>query len=201
MARIEEWRGVEGLVYAEVTKDDATEYTTGAVKPLAGVAEISRTIKEDKGTKFYDNRPAFTIYGEGEDEIKIKVSVLPLSVRADILGQALDTATGAMIEGERDIKYFAIGYITKTTSGVDVYRWRLKGTFSPPEESHKTIDDGTDSNGEELTFTGVSTIHKFTKGGNKSARGVVVVNDADSKCDVTDFFDQVTDPDKLTVKN
>lgn len=200
MARIEEWRGVENLVYAEITKDDATEYTTKAVKPLSGVAEISRTIKEDKATKFYDNLPAFTIYGEGEDEIKIKVSVLPLSVRADILGQTLDATTGAMIEGERTIKQFAIGYKTKTTSGVDVYRWRLKGTFSTPEESHKTIDDGTDSNGEELTFTGVATIHKFTKGG-KSARGVIVVDDADSTANVSTFFDQVTDPDKLTVKN
>lgn len=199
--KIEEWRGVENLVYAEVTADTAQAYTTGAVKPLAGIAEISREVKEEKATKFYDNNPAITIYGEGEDEIKISVSAIPLATKAELLGQTIDSATGALIEGERTVKYFAIGYKAKTTSGTDVYRWRLKGTFSTPAESHKTKDDGQDSSGEELTYTGVSTVKAFTKNNNKPARGVEVWDDADSTCNVSAFFDQVTDPDKLTIKN
>ena len=43
MPEIYEYRGVEGLVYAEVTADTAENYTTGTVKDLAGVATISKS--------------------------------------------------------------------------------------------------------------------------------------------------------------
>ena len=82
--------------------------------------------------------------------------------------------------------------------------WRLKGTFSIPEESSKTEDDSTDSNGQELTYTGIYATHKFTKG-FKNSQGqwvkgpskAVVVDERDGKCDVSAFFDEVTTPDTL----
>lgn len=50
---------------------------------------------------------------------------------------------------------------------------RLKGTFNIPDSDHATEDDGTDANGQEITYTGISTTHKFTKTG-KSAKAVNV---------------------------
>ena len=51
MGEIFEYRGVEGLVYAEVLKDDTTELLFGEVKPLAGVAEIGKTTEKIYKTK------------------------------------------------------------------------------------------------------------------------------------------------------
>ena len=153
MAEITEYRGVEGLVYAEVTEDTSENYTTGEVKSLAPVAEISRTTESSSETHYYDNQPAVVIESTGADEVTCSVAVIPLDVMADITGQMYDSATGMFIEGARENKYFAIGYKTKKTNGDEVYVWRYKGTFSIPDSTHATEDDGTDANGQEITFT------------------------------------------------
>lgn len=193
---IEEYRGVESLVYALVTTDSAEEYTTGAVKQLAGVAEISRTTESSSEVHYYDNIPAVTIESTGADELTCAVSAIPLDVLADITGQYYDEATGTLVEGERTNKYFAIGYIAEKTSGEKVLVWRYKGTFSIPDTTHNTKDDGTDANGQEIVFTGISTTHKFEKTG----KGAKAINTLASKVDTTSFFATVTTPDTLVAK-
>lgn len=193
---ITEYRGVEGLVYAEVTVDDAENYTTGEVKPLAGVAEISRTTESSSEAHYYDNMPAVVINSTGADEITCTVSAIPLSVLADITGQMYDEALGAFIEGARDVKYFALGYKTKKTDGTEVYVWRYKGTFGIPDSTHVTENDGTDANGQEIVFTGIQTTHKFAKFG-KGAKALNVEVGANPLADVSAFFETVTTPDTL----
>ena len=73
-----EFRGVDNLVAAEVTTDDNEEsggYVTGAVFPIAGAAEISKTTETSSETKYYDNIPALVLNSEGADEITITCSV------------------------------------------------------------------------------------------------------------------------------
>lgn len=193
---IEEYRGVEQLVYAEVTEDTADNYTTGEVKPLAGVAEISRTTESSSEVHYYDNMPAVTIESTGADEVTCSVSAIAQEVLAEITGQYYDEATGTLIEGERQNKYFALGYIAEKTSGEKVLVWRFKGTFSIPDSTHNTKDDGTDANGQEVTYTGISTTHKFTK----TSKGAKAINTLASKVDATTFFTKVTTPDDLTAK-
>lgn len=193
---IEEYRGVEQLVYAEVTEDSAENYTTGTVKPLAGVAEISRTTESSSEVHYYDNMPAVTIESTGADEVTCSVSAIAQDVLAEITGQFYDEATGTLIEGERQNKYFALGYIAEKTSGEKVLVWRYKGTFSIPDSTHNTKDDGTDANGQEVTYTGISTTHKFTKTG----KGAKAINSLESKVDSTTFFTQVTTPDTVKAK-
>ena len=60
-------RGVEGLVYARVLKDDNETdggYVTGEVKPLAPVARIGKTVEASSATEFYDNIAMFVINSE-----------------------------------------------------------------------------------------------------------------------------------------
>lgn len=204
---IVEFRGVDNLVAAEVIADDNESggsgshgYVTGTPFPIAGVAEISKTTETSSETKYYDNIAALVMNSEGSDEINITCSIPDLATYAKLVGKDIDSTTGAMIDGERTPKYYAVGYRFKKTDGTYRYVWRLKGQFAIPDETSATEDDSTDTNNMELTYTGISTSHKFTKTG-KPAKAVVVDGTADSKCDVSTFFDAVTDPDKLVVKS
>lgn len=200
MNEITEYRGISDLVYAEVTKDNNESgsgegYVTGTVKSLAGVAELSRTTESSSEAHYYDNIPAIVINSTGADEVTITTSAIPFEVLADITGQIYDNTKGAFIEGERATKYFALGYKTQKTNGDEVYVWRLKGQFNIPDSTHATQNDGTDANGQEITYTGISTTHKFTATG-KGAKALNV-DVAKGLADVSEFFDTVTTPDTL----
>jgi len=197
LQEIVEYRGVEGLVAAEVlTDDDTNGYTTGPVFAIAGVAEISRSTDSSNEAHYYDNMPAVVISSTAADEVTITASAIPLDVYAEITGQVYDSTLGALIEGPRDFKYFAIGYKTRKTNGDEVYVWRYKGTFNIPEQTNSTENDSTDANGQEIVFTGISTTHKFTANSNKGAKALCV-DVAKGLADVTNFFDTVTTPDSL----
>ena len=193
--QIYEYRGVEGLVYAPVTQDDSSGYTTGAVKPLAGVAEISKSTESSNEAHYYDNLPAVVVSSTGSDEITISASAIPFDVLADITGQYYDSNTGMFVEKERKPGYFAIGYQTKTTSGEVMYVWRLKGTFNIPDQTNQTENDGTDANGQEITFTGISTTYQFTK--TLSPAKAITVNTTVNPVDESTFFGSVQTPDSV----
>ncbi len=195
---IVEYRGVTDLVIAEVLTDNNKEgegYTTGEVIELVGVGEISKATSNSSESKYYNNMAAIVINSTGADEIKCSVSVIPQDKLAFITGQDYDEETGTLIEGERKVKYFALGYKTKKTNGDEVYVWRHKGTFNIPDNTHATENDGTDSNGQEITYTGISTTHKFNKTG-KVAKAINV-DVAKGLADVSTFFDTVTTIDTL----
>lgn len=199
MAQIYEYRGVSGLVYAPVTQDDSDGFATGKVKPLAGVAEIGKSTESNNEAHYYDNLPVVVVSSTGSDEITINTSAIPYDVLAEITGQYYDEATGMFVEKERTPGYFAIGYQTKTTSGETMYVWRLKGTFNIPDQNNQTEDDGTDANGQEITFTGISTTHKFTKT-NSAAKAVTVNTGLDLIADKANFFNSVQTPDTIIAK-
>lgn len=209
MAEVFEYRGVEGLVIAEVIGDDNAEdggYKTGAVESLAGVAEIGKTVEISKETKYYDNQPMMNITGEGPDEISVICSGLPLEKLAKITGKSYDPETGAFVDGPADERYFAMGYITEDTDGFKRYVWRYKGSFSIPPESAKTKKNDTETNNTELTFTGIMTTHKFTKGKFDGTKWVpapskgLVVSDREDLADLSTFFNTVTTMDTLKKK-
>lgn len=193
---IYEYRGVCDLVYAEVTKDDATGYVTGTVKPLAGVAEIAKTSTGSSEAHWYDNIPACVVTSQGNDTVTITTSAIPLDVLADITGQVWDEDTGTYIEGEKVAKMFAIGYKTQATNGDEYYVWRLKGSFTSPDQTNSTLNDSTDANGQELTYTGISTTYKFQKN-NKPAMAVTVNTALDRIANKAQFFNTVQTPDTI----
>lgn len=192
-----EYRGVSNAVYAEITADTAENFTTGAVKDLTGVSEIGKTTDSANETHYYDNLPAIVIDSVGSDEITINTSGIPLDVLADITGQYYDQTTGMLVEQESTPKYFAFGYITDKTDGTKVLVWRLKGKFSIPGTTSATKDDGTDANGQELTYTGISTVHKFTKTG-KPARAINIDTSVNKTITEDDFFATVSTPDTIS---
>lgn len=192
---IYEYRGVNSAVYAKVTQDDSEGFVTGEVKDFAGVSEIARTTESSNEAHYYDNTPAVIISSTGADEVAINASAIPLDILADITGQYYDENTGMFVEQERDPGYYAFGYRTQKTDGSEVLVWRLKGSFSIPDSTHQTKDDSTDANGQELTYTGISTTHSFTKTG-KPAKAVNVDTSL-GLVDTTNFFNAVQTPDTI----
>ena len=197
MADIQEWRGIRGLVAAEVTTDDADTFECGTPFPVAGVAELSRTTETSSEAHYYDNIPAVVIDSIGSDEVTITASAIPFEALAKITGQTYDAAKGMFIEGERESKYFAIGYITEKTDGTEVYVWRLKGKFNIPDSTHATKDDGAEANGQEIVFTGINTSHKFGTINNKTAKAVNVDTSVNTGLKEETFFATVQTPDTV----
>ena len=204
MPEIYEYRGVSDLVCAEVTKDDSTGITFGAVEPICGVAEIGRSSSSTSEAHYYDNIPACTVVTDGVDTITLQLSAIPLPIKAKLTGHKYDAATGTYMEGTRKIKYFAIGYKTQATNGDVQYVWRLKGTFNDPDEDHKTIDASTDANGQTLVYTGIKTTSQFANGGEDGQPdhcASVCVNTAlDLIANKAGFFDSVQTPDTIQAK-
>ena len=198
---VDEFRGTDELYIAEVLVDDnevgsGHGYITGTPELLAPVAEISRTVATASETKYYNNGPALTINAEGADTVNINVPALPLAVLAHITGKKIDASTGGLMDGESTPPYMALGYRLGLTDGTYRYVWRLKGTFAVPAETSQTKDAGTDSQGQQLVFTGINTIHKFTKAvdaqGNAMTQKAWVCDERDMKADLSGFCSKVT---------
>jgi phi13 family phage major tail protein len=195
--KIVDYRGIRGLVAAELLTDDADGITYGEPFAVAGVSNLSKTTETSSAKKYYDNVPAIVIQANGGDEVGIEASAIPEDVLAKLMGEFYDEATGMYVEGEPAAKYFAIGYITEKTDGSEVYVWRLKGQFGYPEVEHNTKDDGTDSTGNTITYTGVNTQHKFTKTGKTAkAINVAAAKYKDGKGE-SEFFAEVQTPDTV----
>lgn len=195
MPKIYEYRGVEGLVAAPVLSDTAAGITYGSVIELAGVSEISKETDSTNEAHYYDNIAAVVISSTGADTITIITSAIPLDVLAKITGQTYNVSKGLFVEEERTPGYWALGYKTKTTDGTLMYVWRLKGTFNIPGQTNATENDGTDANGQELTYTGVSTICKFTLT-SKSAKAVTVDSSVNA-VSASSFFSAPQTPDTI----
>ena len=194
---IQEYRGIRGLVGAEVTTDSAESFECGTPFPIVGVAELSRTTETTNESHYYDNVPAIVIESTGADEVTITGSAIPFDVLAKITGQTYDEAKGMFVEGERQSKYFAIGYITEKTDGTEIFVWRLKGKFNIPDSTHATKDDGAEANGQEIVFTGINTTHKFSAIGNKTAKAVNIDTGVNPVAEA-EFFSEVQTPDTVT---
>lgn len=195
----QEYRGIRGLVAAEVLTDDIEKFECGVPFAVVPVAELTRTTESSSESHYYDNVPAVVIDSTGADEVGITGAAIPFDVLAKITGQYYDETTGMYVEGEREAKYYAIGYITEKTDGTEVFVWRLKGKFNIPDSTHATKDDGTEANGQEITFTGVNTAHKFTALGNKTCKAVNVDTSVNTTVTETTFFESVQTPDTVKV--
>ena len=197
LTQIVEYRGIRGLVAAEILNDTESLYETGPVFAIAGVAEATKTTDVSTDKHFYDNRAAIIITSAATNTIAFNVSAIPLDVLAYINGQYYDSDNEALIESQPEVRYFAVGYITKDTDGVERYIWHYRGTFSPVDETNSTENESTDANGQTLVFNGVDTVHKWTVGDKTKPVKSLVLKEGDLTDEDT-FFAVVTTPDMIS---
>lgn len=191
---IEEYRGIRGLKAAILLSDTSEALTYDSVFDIAGTATLTRATESSTEAHYYDNIAAVVIEGVGADTVTADVSAIPLPVLAKITGQYIDAATGTFVEGNANPPYLAIGYVTENTAGQEMYVWRHKVKAAIPDSTHGTKNNGTDANGQQIVFTGVDTVHKFTKTG-KPAKGVI--QPAGDLISESAFFAAPQDIDKL----
>lgn len=208
MDKVFEFRGVDNFYLAKVLKDTEEEFTTDTPEYWAPVQEIGKTTESSNEAHYYDNKAMLVVNSESADTISIVMAPPELKKLATMIGKSFDETTGMMVDGERNNDYFAIMYRTKGTDGAYRYVSRLKGTFSIPEESNATENDGTDTTNTTIEFTGIFTTHKFEKGrfdaaSNKWVKGAVkgiVVDERYNLVDTTTFFSQTQTPDTIEAK-
>ena len=190
-----EYRGIRDVVAAEVLEDTSEKFECGEPFSVIWTSQLAKETANSSETHYYDNQPAIVIDSTGADTVTITGSAIPLDVVAKVTGQFYDDEIGMFLEGERESKYYALGYVTEDTSGEEVFVWRLKGKFGIPTSTHNTKNDGTDANGQELSFTGINTSHKFAKRGKTEK----AVNCYKSKCPLgeEEFFASVQTPDTV----
>lgn len=200
--KIVEYRGCKGLVFAEITTDNngtgtGDGYVTGAVKDLAGLAEVSKNVSLSRVSKYYDNVAAIVVSAEGEDVVTFTASIPSMDVQAAINGRVYDSTRKMYIECPIVNKYYAVGYVIEDTDGTEYYIWRHKGYFMQPDETSATKDDGTDGNNMSIEFHGIFTTHEFANGGGtgvkKPVKSFKMANDG--TLDLSAFFATVTTPD------
>lgn len=152
-----EYRGVRGLVCAEVEEDNGTVYSTKAWRVLSGVQSVATSRSESSESKYYDNSARIVIDAEGADEVTLVVSALDNETRALIEGNDYDETLDMITETPKKKKYFAIGYIGEKTDGTEEFVICYKGKFTGGNITRNTKNDGTESTNVEYTYTGIYT--------------------------------------------
>lgn len=198
------FRGIEGAVIAEVTKDDDSGITFGEVTLLMGTSEISKAVDSKSDTYYCDNIAAETLTAKGPTTLKLKGTALGNKVKALIAGNSYISESDSIVEvASPDIKYFALGYAYKLTNGQRMLVWNYKGTFAIGDETYDTETDGTEATEQEITYTSIDTVHKFTLiapsgTGNvtKSIRNYIVPES--TTVTAAKFFQKVTLPNETS---
>lgn len=195
-------RGLSNVFAAEVTKDENAEggYVVGTPFHLIPAGEMTRTASSEKTSVFFDNVVFYQSGSESATEISITGAALRPADVAKLTGKHIDPETGAVLDtGEYTEKYFAVGGETENVDGTKELFWFLKGSFAIPEQSDKTKDDTTDTNGMTLTFSAIQTKHQFTVGTEKKPMKRVVIDTKTTKlkADAT-WTKQVVTPENLS---
>lgn len=195
-------RGLSNVFAAEIlTDDNGTDgYTTGTPFHLIPAGEMSRTVDSESIPVHYDNGIFYVSGREGATEISITGAALRPADIANITGKTVDATTGAIIDtGEYVEKYFALGGETDNTDGTKEMFWFLKGTFTTPDQTDKTKDDTTDTNGLELTFSAIKTQHLFdVDSESKPVKRMVIDTETTALKTAQTWTAQVVTPDNLS---
>jgi phi13 family phage major tail protein len=154
--------GVSKVYFALITDDSAAAYAAGIPAYLAPVMNVVQTPKTNSKVQYADDQPFDAMQSEGETELDVEITGLPLDIQAVLLGKVYDPATGRLFDSGGTAPYVALAFRSKKSDSKYRYYWFLKGTFSTPSEEMATKTDTPDPKSVKLKFTAIRTIHEFT---------------------------------------
>src|SRR3990172_1615709 len=124
--------GVDNIYYALVTQDDAAGYVAGAPAYLAPAMTITQAPKSNTKVQYADNQPFDSMSSEGETEMDVEITNIPLELLAVILGRVYDAATGRLFDNGGTPPDVALGFRSLKSDGTFRYFFFLKGNFAAP---------------------------------------------------------------------
>lgn len=159
-----DYRGLRGLVAAEILKDDGATFEADKWKELEGAISCAVEGEESVTPIHRDNLAVRSIFSEGADTATVNMDVLANKVRAWLEGRGYSEKNDVYIKTPKKIKNFVFGFIGEKTDGTEEAVIMYKTAVSGGNEEHNTKDDGTDVTTVEYVFTGSYTQTKFDVG-------------------------------------
>ena len=159
-----DYRGLRGLVAAEILKDDGTTFEADKWEELEGAVSCNVEGEESSAPVFRDNLAVRNISTEGVDTATVNMDVLANKVRAWLEGRTYSEANDVYIKTPKKNKKFVFAGIGKKSDGTEEAFIFYNTTVTGGNEERNTEDDGTDVTTVEYIFTGAYTQTKFDVG-------------------------------------
>jgi phi13 family phage major tail protein len=177
-----------------VTEDSAAAYTAGTPVYFAPAMEATIEPTVSTETQYADDAAYDTLVSEGETKLTLNVTNIPIEVLALITGKIFDAASGRLFDNAGTPPYMALGFRSQKSNGSYRYYWFLKGRFDVPKEAAATKGEAPDPKPQEITFTGINTVHPFDLGDINGTVKRVMGDEDTTNFSGTGWFSQVQTP-------
>ncbi len=150
--------GLKDLHFAILTADTRNNLVYEMPKPIVGA--INATINPEVSTQelYADDQLWESVSTLGKVDVEIETADLPLTIRAEILGNELKK--GVLIEKATDIPpHIALGFRSLKSNGKYRYVWLLKGVSQPVAEDFATKKDSIEHKTPKVRFTFMARVH------------------------------------------
>lgn len=191
-----EFVGVDSIYTAIIVEDSETAYIAENPEYFAPAAEIAGEPEIESTPTYYDNVPQDNYITEGVTTLTVIVSGVPADKMAKYLGKHYDVTTGRVLDtGEPNPPDVALSF--RFNKGKEDYRYYqyLKGKFSGGSEEATTKTNGIDIKTYTMTFTAVTTSHKWTIDGVLKQLKRIFADTTDAAFNPAGWFNQVQTPD------
>lgn len=170
-----DYRGLRGLVAAEILSDTGMDFTAGKWKELEGAVSCSIEGEESTASIYRDNLAVRSINTEGADTATVNMDVLANKVRAWLEGRSYSEANDVYLKTPKTIRQFVFGFIGEKSDGTEEAVIMYNTSVTGGNEERNTKDDGTDVTTVEYVFTGTYTKTKFAiDGKNQPVKSLTV---------------------------
>ncbi len=191
-----EFVGVDNIHTAIIIEDSIANYSTETPEYFAPAAEIAGEPEIESTPTYYDNVPQDNYITEGVTKLSMTVSNVPADKAAKYMGKHYDVATGRVLDtGEPNPPDVAVSF--RFNKGKEDYRYYqyLKGKFSGGSEEGVTKKNGIEIKTYKLTFTAVTTTHKWIVDGVLKQMKRIFADTTDAAFNPAGWFSQVQTPD------
>lgn len=192
--------GLDSMHMAQISTDDATAYTAGTPEIIAPAVSAKVAVKSESQVQYADDGVFDSSSSEGESEIDLEFTAIPMQTLAKMLGKTYLDTIGMFVDGDGGGKPdFALSFRALKSNGKYRYYQYLKGTFNMPDDEFATLADKPDPKTVNVKYIASKTIHGFKTKTDRTERVKRVIVDADATgASVTGWFTAVKTPPVVT---